>query len=44
MQAVQVAQLATLDRDQLRVILLTKDLFPTWISFIDYEKVEARTY
>jgi hypothetical protein len=39
-QSVQVAQLATLDRDELRV-LLSEKLFPSWISFIDYDKVRA---
>ncbi|KAG0569737.1 hypothetical protein M758_6G108800 [Ceratodon purpureus] len=38
-KSVQIAQLATLDRDQLR-ILLSEKLFPTWVAFIDYEKTD----
>ena len=40
-QSVQIAQLATLDRDRLKVLLLAKELFPTWIAFTDFEKVNS---
>jgi hypothetical protein len=36
---VQIAQMATLDADQLRTILPTEESFPKWISFADFEKV-----
>lgn len=38
-QTVQIAQMATLDADQLKIILPTEESFPRWISFTEYEKV-----
>ena len=40
-QAVKIAQMATLDDEQLKIILPTDESFPRWISFTDFEKVNA---
>ncbi|KAG0617318.1 hypothetical protein M758_5G181100 [Ceratodon purpureus] len=39
-KTVQIAQMATLDADQLKIILPTEESFPKWISFTDFEKME----
>lgn len=38
-QTVQIAQMATLNADQLKIILPTLESFPRWISFTNFEKV-----
>lgn len=40
-QTVQIAQMATLDADQLKIILPTMESFPRWISFTDFERVKV---
>jgi hypothetical protein len=43
-QTVQIAQMATLDADQLRILLPTEESFPRWITFTDFEKVTAPSW
>jgi hypothetical protein len=39
-KTVQIAQMATLDADQLKIILPTLESFPRWISFTDFETMD----
>jgi hypothetical protein len=39
-RTVKIAQMASLDGDQVKIILPTEESFPRWISFTDYEKMD----
>ncbi|XP_024367897.1 synaptotagmin-5 isoform X2 [Physcomitrium patens] len=39
-KTLQVAQMAILEENQLKILLPTQEAFPRWISFTDFEKVE----
>lgn len=39
LQAVRIAQLSTLESDNLKIVLPTEESFPRWINFNDFEKV-----
>jgi hypothetical protein len=39
-KTVQIAQMAILEADQLKIILPTEESFPRWISFTDYERMD----
>lgn len=42
LQTLQVAQMAILEENQLKILLPTQEAFPRWISFTDFEKVTIR--
>lgn len=40
LQVVQVAQMSRLDANSLKELLPTKESFPSWIEFCEFEKVK----